>query len=110
MSVRDLDVSNFGIADAAGKAVIRLQPMRAFETWHITNTSVQSTSTVKIPTVKTYKGSESASRFIEGSYVGTFNASGTVIDLPTGVALLAVFEGCDVGARCTVTVTGEARI
>lgn len=102
-----LDASNFAIADAAGKATVRLQPLRAFEKWHITNTSVQSTSTVKIPTVKVYKGSESASRFIEGSYTATFNGSNTVIDLENGVALLVVFEGCDVGARCTASITGD---
>lgn len=110
MSTVPLDESKFAVADAAGKATVRLQPMRAFETWHITNTAVQSTSSVKIPTVKLYKGSETPSRFIEGSYTGTFNASDTVIDLPNGTALLAVFQNCDVGATCTVTLSGEARI
>lgn len=104
-----LNESNTATANAAGKAVCQVQPLRAFETWHVTNTSVQSTSTVNVPTVKLYRGSESPSSFLEGTYTGTFNATNTTIDLESGQRLLAVFENCDVGASCTVVVTGEKR-
>lgn len=106
MSSVPLDVSAVGVADASGKALVRLQPLRAFETWKVTNTSVTSTSAVKTPIVKKYIGAESAARFVEGTYTGTFNASDTPTTLQTGVALILVFEGCDVGAICTVTLTG----
>lgn len=94
-------------ADSTGKATCQVQPLRAFESWKITNTAVQSTSTVKVPTVKLYRGSESPSNFIEGTYTGTFNASNTVIDLNNGERLLAVFENADVGANCTISITGD---
>lgn len=101
--------ANSAVANSAGKAVCQVQPLRAFESWHITNTAVQSTSSTKVPTVKVYRGSESPSNFIEGSYTGTFNASDTVIDLNNGERLLVVFENCDVGATCTVSVTGDKK-
>lgn len=94
-------------ADANGKAVCQVQPLRAFESWEISNTAVQSTSTVKIPTVKLYRGSESPSNFIEGSYSAQFNSSDSKIFLENGARLLAVFENADVGAVCTLSVTGE---
>jgi hypothetical protein len=93
-------------ADASGKAVCQVQPLRAFESWKITNTAVQSTSTA-IPTVKTYRGGESPSSFLEGSYTANFNSSDTVIDLNNGERLLVVFEGCTPGASCSVSVSGE---
>lgn len=99
--------ANSQVANSAGKATCQVQPLRAFESWRITNTAVQSTSSTKVPTVKLYRGSETPSNFIEGSYTGTFNASGTVIDLNNGERLLVVFENCDVGATCTVSVSGE---
>lgn len=101
-----LSESNTAIADANGKATCQVQPLRAFEQWHITKVSVSSTSSVKVPTVKEYRGSESPSSFIDGSYVGTFNSSSDPIDLENGERLLLVFEGADVGSSCTVVVTG----
>lgn len=95
-------------ADANGKAVCVVQPLRAFEDWHITNTAVQSTSAA-VPTVKVYKGGESPTNFIEGSYTAQFNASNTEIDLLNGERLLVVFEGATAGSSCSVSVTGEAR-
>lgn len=93
-------------ADATGKAVCQVQPLRAFERWHITNVSINSTSSVKVPTVKMYRGSESPSSFIDGSYVGTFNSTSDPIDLDNGQRLLCVFENADVGSSCCVVVTG----
>lgn len=98
--------SDSKVANAAGKAICIVQPLRAFESWEITNTAVQSTSTT-VPTVKTYRGGESPSSFIEGTYTGNFNASNTRIDLANGERLLAVFEGCTPGASCTVSVSGN---
>lgn len=99
--------SDIRTADATGKAVCQVQPLRAFESWRITTTAVQSTSTLLVPTVKLYRQSESPSTFIEGSYTGTFNSTSNEIELQNGERLLAVFEGADVGAQCSVSVTGE---
>jgi len=101
--------SNSAVANSAGKAICQVQPLRAFERWHITNVGVQSTSTTKIPTCKLYRGSESPSSFIEGTYSAQFNSTADSIDLENGERLLAVFENCDVGATCTMFITGEKR-
>lgn len=98
--------SDAKVADATGKATCVVQPLRAFESWEITNTAVQSTSTT-VPTVKVYRGSESPSSFIEGSYTATFNSSNSQIDLNNGERLLVVFEGCTPGASCSVSVSGN---
>lgn len=103
-----LEKSDTKVANSAGKAICQVQPLRAFEKWHITNTAVSSNSTV-VPTVKLYRNSESPSGFIDGSYVGSFNQTADPIDLENGERLLAVFEGCDVGSSCSLTVTGETR-
>lgn len=99
-----------GIAAANGRAVARLQPMRAFETWQIKTITVQSTSTVSIPEARVYKGNETPSAFVDGSVNGS-NDSNTTADvlLQNGESLLVVWTGCDTGARCTVTISGTKR-
>lgn len=95
------------IADAAGKAIARLQPMRAFERWHVTRVTVSSTSSVKIPTIKEYLGAENPSAMIDNSYNGQLNHSDCDIHVPNGTPLLMVWENGDVGARCVYTIEGE---
>lgn len=103
----ELYESGFATADAAGKTIVRLQPLRAFERWHVTGMAVSSTSTTKIPTVKVYKGSESPSMMIANSYNGQLNYTESDFWLNNGVALLAVWELGDVGSRCVFTIEGE---
>jgi hypothetical protein len=110
MSRTPLAASAFATADATGKATAKVQPLRAFERWHITNTSVQNSSTVKIPTVKLYKGAGSGSNFFEGSYSGVFNSTNTPITLESGQVLMAVWENGDANASCTLTIEGETEI
>lgn len=94
-------------ADANGKAICIVQPLRAFESWKITHIGVQSTSTTKIPSVKLYRGSETPTQFLEGSYSAQFNGTSRVYELRNGERLLAVFENNDVGATCSLNITGE---
>ena len=94
-------------ADSTGKATVRVQPLRAFESWRITNTGISSSSTTNVPTFKLYRGMESASNLIDATYTATINSSDTVIDLNNGEALVGVFEGADVGSVCTMSVSGE---
>jgi len=98
--------SNTGVANAAGRAVARVQPLRAFERWEITRLAVSSTSTVLVPTARIYRGSETPSRLVDGTHTGTLDQSDTQLSLPNGEALLCVWEGADVGSQCTFTVEG----
>lgn len=97
-------------ADANGRAVVTLQPLRAGEDWHITRSSVFNAGTVKTPSCTTYRGIESPTTVIEGTYSGRLDSSDTPIELRNGERLLFVFSGCDVGSNCSATVDGTRTV
>lgn len=96
-------------ANAAGRAVAKVQPLRAFETWEITGLSVSSSSVTLVPTARIYRGSETPSQFHSGTFSGNLDQSDTQLTLQNGEALVCVWEGADVGALCTFRVTGTKR-
>lgn len=100
-----LEESASGIADANGRAVARLQPLRAFEAWRVNNMTVQSTSTL-VPEARVYRGSENPSTLQDGTYSGNFDVSTVDMTIPNGVALICVWSGCTPGATCTLTISG----
>lgn len=100
-----VEESATAVADANGRAVVRLGPSRAMEKWSITNTAVQSTS-VDTATFKLYRGSESTSRFIEGTYAGGQDNSNTAYTLQNGEPAVGVWTGATIGATCTMTISG----
>lgn len=93
--------------NADGRSECRLQPLRAFETWTVTKMTVQSTS-VGQSQCRVYRGSESPSRLIEGTYSGNMDSSDTSIQLRNGESLLAVWTKADPGSVCTFTVEGRS--
>ena len=94
-------------ADSTGKAIARLRPLRAFETWNIVGISITNTSSTKIPTFKLYRGSEAPSNLINGTYKGGLNSDPTfTYQLQNGEALVGVWENGDVGAVGTMTIGG----
>lgn len=106
MSDLSLYESATAIANAAGRAVAQLQPMRSFEQWKVISSTVQSTSSVLKPTAKLYRGSETPSTIIEGTYSGSLDSTDKSYKLRNGERVLAVWTGCDVGASCTLTIEG----
>lgn len=99
--------SNTGIADANGRAIARVQPLRAFERWDVTRMAVSSTSSTLVPTARIYRGSENPTMLVDGTYTGTLDQSDTQLALENGEALLCVWSGADVGSSCTFTVQGS---
>lgn len=99
--------SSTGVADATGRAVARVQPLRAFERWDITRMAVSSTSTVLVPTCRIYRGAENPSMLVDGTFTGNLDQSDTQLSLENGEVLLCVWTGADVGARCIFTVQGK---
>lgn len=99
--------SNTGIANAAGRAVARVQPLRAFETWDITRLAVSSTSSVLVPTARIYRGAETPSMLVDGTHTGNLDQSDTQLALANGEALICVWSGADVGSQCVFTVQGS---
>lgn len=96
-----------GTADANGRAVATLQPLRAFENWRVRRMTVQSTSSTLVPTCKIYRGAESPSRLVDGTYTGTLDHTDTDLPLHNGESLIAVWEGGDVGSICTLSIEGD---
>lgn len=98
--------SKTGVADASGKAILDLVPLRSFEKWIITRMTIHSTSTTLVPTCKVYRGSETPSRMVDNSASGSLDHSDTHLQLNTGEHLIVVFEGADVGSQCTIVIEG----
>lgn len=99
--------SGSATADASGRAVVRVGPQTAFERWHVTAIQVQSTSDPLVPKCSIYRGAESRSRLIEGTYDGTFDHSDTNLWLETGEQLVAVWEEGNAAHNATLTIEGE---
>lgn len=95
-------------AGADGRAIATLQPLRSFENWQINHITVSSDSVTLKPTAKIYRGVESPHTLENGTYSGSFDVDRAAdMQLLTGQTLLCVWEGCDVGATCVVSVSGE---
>ena len=108
MSDTPLYESSAAAADANGIARVSVGPLRSFETWDVRSTTVTSTSSTLVPTCKLYRGAESPSRLIDGTFTGTLDTTDTPYSLRSGDKLVAVWTGCDVGAQCTVTLEGQS--
>lgn len=103
-----LNVAAQVTADANGKAVARLQPLRAFERWNIEGISISSTSVTKMPSFKLYSGSEADSNFIDGTLKGGLNTDPSLrMTLENGEVLVGVWYGCDVGSTCVMKPIGN---
>lgn len=101
---------------ADGRATVTVQPLRAFETWHVTKITVNNNGSVLVPAARVYRGFESPTALVEGSYSGTLDSSDTNIMLETGESLICVWEGrvvgtagADVGSVCTFILNGTRK-
>lgn len=96
------------IADASGRASVRMGPRRAFEKWHINSATVQSTSSTDVPEVRVYRGAEAEGLLVGGSHTGTLDATISAdVLLQTFEDLLFVWTDSDVGAACVAVINGE---
>jgi hypothetical protein len=99
-------------ANSAGKAVARIGPTRAFETWYVESVAVQSNSTLTPVELREYIGDETDSRLSGTSRTGELDSgvNPNPIRLESGEALVYVWLGCSNGASCTVTIQGKRRV
>lgn len=100
--------SQTAVAGADGIARVSMGPLRSFERWDVRTTTVASTSSTLVPTARVYRGAESPSRLIDGTYNGALNTTDVAYSLRSGEKVVTVWTGCDVGAQCTVTLEGES--
>lgn len=103
----ELFTSGSAVANANGRAEIRLQPLQAFHRWHVKRMTVHSDSSVLVPTVEVYRGGAQRSNLVDGTYTGTLDHSDTDMLLRSGEPIIFVFVGANVGATCTAIIEGE---
>lgn len=88
-----------------GTALIRLAP--AGEQWEINLSNVLCSSRVNEALCRVYRDQIGDMYVIDGTYSGSSgDTSNTVIYLTDGQPLYFVWTGGDIGATCTVRVTG----
>jgi len=109
MSTYELVESATGTADANGRAVATLGPLRAFEQWEINGVTIANTSTVLEPKVEIFKGQIARSNLKGGSYSGRFTSGPADETLRNGERLIAEWTGCDVGSTSTITISGTSK-
>jgi hypothetical protein len=98
-------------ANAQGIAIAVMGPYQAFEKWQTQSVSVQSTSSSLVPRATHYRGQQAPSRVINGTFSGQFDTDPDFkLTLQSGEQFITVWENCDPGAICTVTVTGERSV
>jgi len=98
-------------ADANGVAMVAIGPKIAFETWEIRSISVSSTSVTLIPKASHYRGQQGPSRLINGTFSGNFDTDPDFNQrLENAEELVTVWENCDAGSICTVTVNGTKTV
>lgn len=98
-------------ANAQGIAMAVLAPYQAFEKWQTQTVTVQSTSTTLVPKASHYRGQNAPSRLINGTFSGSFDTDPDFkMLLQSGEQFITVWENCDPGAICTVTLTGEKTV
>ena len=94
-------------ADSNGRAAAEIGPHRYGERWEI-ELIYTSTNSIQQSRLKVYRGVESESARILGSYSGNDDtASGGTTKLQAGERLLFVWTNADPGALCTARLEGE---
>lgn len=97
-------------ADANGRAVAIKGPAKYGETWDVTLVNTTTTSAAE-SLLRVYRGVESASAQIIGSYSGNNDTAsgGDSITIPAQDKMVFVWSGCTPGARCTARIEGALK-
>lgn len=102
-------ISQTVILDASGAGSVRFQAVG--KKIEINNTSVSVGSAVNEAIATIYKGQIGSLYRLSGSYAGsTGDSNNDVIRLDDGESIYVVWEGGDVGALATATISGWASV
>lgn len=107
MTTTELFTSGDAVADANGRAEVRMQPLTAFERWRVARMTIHSDSSTLVPTLRVYRGGVSNSAMVDNSQTGTLDHSDTNLLLRNGEPLIFEWTGADVGATCTAIIEGD---
>ena len=100
----DFRVADATTLDSSGSGQVDLSPP-AGVTWEVSSVSCVTSTRVKEPVFKLYLDAVSDTAFLEGSFSGSQDTTGT----PRTVrdrTLIGVWTGGDAGARATMIVAG----
>lgn len=100
--------SGSATADANGTATVMLGPLRAFEIWEITGSSVTNSSTTADPKCIVYRNHVAPSNIVGSTYSGRQDSGPANERLMSGEKLIAQWTGADVGSACQFNVSGES--
>lgn len=107
MSVYPLMEYAQATADANGRATANVGPQRYGDTWVIRSMTTSSDSTSECK-MKVYRGVESTSSLVLGTYSGNQDtAGGTELTIGAQDKLVFVWEGASLGATCTCRIEGD---
>jgi hypothetical protein len=107
--VSPLDETRSVTIAANGTGTLTMVPGNAHESWHITNSSVTTSTAVKIPVAGIWVGAISGPPKT-GTQTGNSDDSDTVMDVQRGGFLSVQWTGADVGAMASVNVSGTRTI
>lgn len=109
----ELDESASLTAASDGTCTVSLGPSRR-QLWNLVNEAVQCASpnpaSTAAPTAKLYLGPTTAGQYLTGTYDGVNDSAGVAIALRRGSRVTVVWEGCDPGSRCTLSVYGTMQV
>lgn len=105
MPVTELIESRHDKFDVSGQVVVTMEPARSYETWHITQTHIHTSSPTQTQ-LTVYRDSREPGNVIEGTALGNSDESDTVLDLRAGQKLIYVWQEGTPGEVATVTVRG----
>ncbi len=106
MSAVPLWESGNATVDAAGRAMVRIANLVAFEQWTVKQWTVSNTGDSETE-ARVYRNQESPSTFLEGTYSGRQDASNTDQRFQSGEAVVCVWRGATPGSRCVFSLSGE---
>lgn len=109
--MREVPLDEYATRTAAadGSCVVELGPV-VRQVWKVENVAVSNTSTVNAPTAKVYTGPVTPGTYLAGTYDGVNDNAGVTVRLNPGGRITAVWEGCDPGSSCTLSVYGTMRV
>jgi hypothetical protein len=110
-----LRVSTPATVDGAGKAVAKIGPVGARETWRLSSVHVQVSTVVLEATCAIYVGdSATQPNFRDQTFTGSSGDASSMVDSDvlegTGRYVFAVWTGADIGATAYLVILGTKDI
>lgn len=105
MPTTELIESRSAKFDGEGRAAVIVEPQRSYETWHIVQTHIHTSSPTQTQ-FTIYRDAEEPGNIFEGTALGNSDESDSELDLRAGQRLIYVWREGTSGEIATVTLRG----